>query len=167
MMMKRYSCCMPLIALFVFLINIAAAQSPVKPAAKPAAKLVNKFKPVGLQSFLGKRTGSIITCPAEEGKILATLPLTVTDSKNNSYTISSYQLAYKRLVVTEDEETGKTSPTTNLVANRFTVTPLPEIWQTNIAETLHTGEELLFFDIIATDKTGHRFFAPQLKIVVH
>ena len=39
-------------------------------------------------------------------------------------------------------------------------------WQKNIIEGLHKGEEIYFFDIIAIDKQGRRFFAPELKIKI-
>ena len=58
------------------------------------------------------------------------------------------------------------SPQTDIAADRFTVTPLPEIWQSNINEFLHTGEELFFFDVIVFDKQGKLFFAPELKIII-
>ena len=53
-----------------------------------------------------------------------------------------------------------------MVSSQFNATPLPAIWQTNIAETLHKGETLHFFDIIVLDKQGRRFFAPELKITI-
>ena len=88
------------------------------------------------------------------------------DDKNNSYPVYSYQFAYKRIGVTEDEETGKTSPQSDLVADKFTVTPQPEIWKSNIADQLHSGEQLYFFDIVVKDKQGRLFFAPEIKITI-
>ncbi|MEO7536662.1 MAG: hypothetical protein ABIU30_22595, partial [Ferruginibacter sp.] len=102
----------------------------------------------------------------EEAKQVITLPLKIVDDKNLGYNISSYQFAYKRIGITEDEETGKTSPQSDIAAERFTTTPLPEVWQKNIVEGLHKGEELYFFDIIVFDKQGRRFFAPELKITI-
>ena len=99
-------------------------------------------------------------------KQIITLPLRIADEKNETYKISSYQFAYKRIGVTEDEETGKLSPQSDMVAQRFTETPLPELWKSNIIEQLHKGEELYFFDIIMLDKTGRLFFAPDLKITI-
>ena len=88
------------------------------------------------------------------------------DEKNNSYAISSYQLAYKRQGVKEDETTGEMTPATDLVAQRFTETPITGIWKTNIIEQLKKDEELYFFDIIVSDGKNHRFFAPDLKITI-
>ena len=103
---------------------------------------------------------------ADAAKQHISLPLTITDDKNVNYVISSYQFAYKRIGVTEDEVSGKASPQTDMAADRFTVSPLPPVWQKNIIEGLHSGEELYFFDIIVFDKQGRRFFAPELKITI-
>ena len=135
-----------------------------QPGKKPVVTPIPKFKPPVVKTYLGKYEGGKAICTAEEGRQIIVQPLKVADDKNNSYVISSYQFAYKRLGVTEDEETGKTSPAKDMVAQRFTETPLPEIWKTNITEQLHAGEELYFFDIIARDKQGRLFFAPELKI---
>jgi hypothetical protein len=68
--------------------------------------------------------------------------------------------------VKENEETGEVTPTTDLVAQRFTETPISGIWKTSIIEQLQKGEELYFFDVIVMDGKGHRFFAPDLKITI-
>jgi hypothetical protein len=134
-----------------------------RPAKTPAASVGSKRPNV--KPYLGKITGNVVLS-AEEGKQLITLPLKIVDDKNLNYNISSYQFAYKRIGVTEDEETGKTSPQSDIAADRFTTTPLPAIWLKNITEGLHKGEELYFFDIIVFDKQGRRFFAPELKITI-
>ncbi len=149
-------------ATFSLMADRAVAQQPKKPAVTP----VVKFKPPVVKTFLGKFSGTTAACPAAEGAQVITLPLKITDAQNNVYLISSYQFAYKRIGVTEDEETGKTSPQSDMVADRFTVTPLPEIWKTNITEQLHSGEQLYFFDIVVKDKQGRLFFAPELKITI-
>ena len=125
-----------------------------------------KFKPPVVKSYLGKFTGATATYTIAEGKAIIGEPLKILDAKNISYKVSSYQFAYKRQGVTEDEETGKVSPEKDMVEKRFTETPLPEIWKTNITEQLHSGEELYFFDIIAYDQQNRLFFAPELKIVI-
>ena len=119
-----------------------------------------------ISTYLGKITGKETFLSVDKAKELVNTPLTITDAQNNSYTISSYQFSYKRIGVTEDEETGKTSPQSDIVAERFTETPLPIIWQNNIKESLKKGEELYFFDIIAIDKNQRRFFAPDIKIII-
>lgn len=149
--------------LFTGLATTAQAQPVKKPAM---ATPIVKFKPPVVKTFLAKFTGSNATCSAEEGKQVITLPLRIVDAGNTAYAISSYQLAYKRLAVKEDESTGATSPTTDLVAQRFTETPIAGIWKTSIIEQLQRGEELFFFDIIVMDKQGRRFFAPDLKLTI-
>jgi hypothetical protein len=137
------------------------AQKPGKPADPPAAQ----HKRPLVKSSLGKVTGNTTLGAAEAGQLI-TLPLKITDDKNIDYLISSYQFVYKRIGVTEDEETGKTAEQSDITAERFTTTPLPPVWQKNIIEGLHKGEELYFFDIIVFDKQGRRFFAPELKITI-
>jgi len=152
-------------ALFALLLlgrTTVLAQKPDKPGSQPAG---TKVKKPFAKTSLGKATGTI-ALPAEEAGQLVILPLKILDEKNVEYKISSYQLAYKRIGVTEDEETGKTSVQSDVVAQRFTTTPLPAVWQKNIVDGLHTGEELYFFDIIVFDKQGRRFFAPELKISI-
>ncbi len=147
----------------VFLVgNMVLAQKPAKTDSQPASP---KAKKPFAKTFLGTATGTI-ALSAEEAGQLVSQPLKIVDDKNLEYKISSYQLAYKRIGVTEDEETGKTSVQSDLAAQRFTNTPLPAVWQKNIVDGLHKGEELYFFDIIVFDKQGRRFFAPELKITI-
>lgn len=146
-------------ALMFLSVNDTLAQKPARPVASPVSQLK---KPL-VKSSLGKVNGDI-TLVAEEAAQLIGLPLVIADDKNVHYVISSYRFAYKRIGVTEDEETGKTSAQTDLASDRFTSTPLPAVWQKNIVAGLHKGEELYFFDIIVFDKAGRRFFAPELKI---
>jgi len=146
---------------------VSFAQVKPKPATtKPAVAPVKKFVPPKVKTFLAKFTGLTNTCHAEVGKQIITLPLRVVDDKNTPYVITSYQLAYTRLAVKEDETTGVVTPTTSLVAQRFTETPITGIWKKSIEEQLQKGEELFFFDIIVSDGKGHRFFAPDVKITI-
>lgn len=153
-----------MVVLLVLAVSITAVaqQQPKKLDYTP----IPKFKPPVVKTYLAKFSGINATCTAEEGKQIITLPLRVADKKDSSYKISSYQLAYKRLGVTEDEETGKVTPAHDLVGQRFTETPLPALWISNIIETLHAGEELYFFDIIVLDKQNRVFYAPDLKITI-
>lgn len=138
------------------------AQATQKPVQAPTAK----FKPPVVKTVLGNNISGISpVVTVEEGKEIIASPLRIVDEKNNNYTISSYQFSFKRVGVSEDS-TGKIIPQTDMVADRFTATPLPEIWRNTIKETLEKGEELYFFDIIVMDKEGRRFFAPELKILV-
>lgn len=146
---------------FSAMLTTVLAQKPKQGTAKPAT--VQKFKPPKLTCSLGIRSDSSIVA-VEEAKQLINMPLTITDDKKIVYSISSYQLMYKRRAVTEDEETGKVSPTTSNVTELFRETPLPAFWKKNITEQLRAGEELYFFDIIAKDAQGRLMFAPELKI---
>ena len=148
--------------LLILTANLATGQG----LQKPAAKTFVKFKPPVVKTYLGKISGNDATTGVVEIKNLIVLPIKIIDDKDVTYTINSYQFVYKRQGETEDEESGKTSPATDIVSNHFSTTPLPEIWQKNIIEGAHKGEEIYFFDIIAIDKQGRRFFAPELKIKI-
>lgn len=160
-MQKKFYLLFSVFALVLLSGKVMLAQQPGKSVTPPGAK----YKKPLVKSWLGKVSGNI-TLNADEARQLITLPLKISDDKNVTYSISSYQFAYKRIGVTEDEETGKAAVQTDMVADRFTGTPLPPVWQKNIIEGLHAGEELYFFDIIVFDKQGRRFFAPELKITI-
>lgn len=160
-MQKKFYLFFPVFALLFLSGTTMLAQKTGKPVTPPVA---NYKKPL-VKSWLGKVSGNT-SMNAEEARQVVTLPLKITDDKNVNYVISSYQFAYKRIGVTEDEETGKATAQSDIAADRFTTTPLPDVWQKNIIEGLHKGEELYFFDIIAFDKQGRRFFAPELKITI-
>ena len=149
-------------------IGATALISTGAPAQKPThtvTKVPVKYKPPVVKSSIGKISVNTTMNAAEAIQLIA-LPLKVTDEKNAEYPISSYQFIYKRIGVMEDEETGKTKEQSDIAAQQFSTTPLPALWQKNIADGLHKGEELYFFDIIALDKQGRRFFAPELKITI-
>lgn len=144
----------------------AWAQKPRPAPAKPAPVKTSgfqKFTPPKLTSMLGIRT-NMDSVFVEEAVQLVKLPLKVTDDKKNEYTISSYQLMYKRKGVTEDEATGKVTPVMSNISDIFRKTPLPELWVKTLTEQLRPGEELYFFDIVAKDAQGRLMFAPELKI---
>lgn len=141
----------------------AMAQKPKPGSEVPST--TQKFKPPKLICTLGLHSDSA-TVYAEEAVQLIQLPLKITDDKKNSYTISSYQVMYKRRAVTEDEETGKVTPVTSNVAQLFRETPLPAIWKKVLTEQLKPGEEIYFFDIIAKDALGRFMFAPDLRIKI-
>ena len=161
-MMKRYFTYFMLTTLLIMVSSIGIAQPP----KKTTVKSIIKFKPPAVQTYLGSLTGKEAFAGAEEVKNLITRPLKIAGDKNTLYTLASYQLAYKRIGVTEDEATGKTTPESDMVSGQFNATPLPAIWQINITETLRKGESLHFFDIVVLDKQGRRFFAPELKITI-
>ena len=136
--------------------------------AQPVKKPLIKFKPPTVITSLLKYNGINASCFAEEGKQLITFPLQVTDAKKNVYIIVSFGFAYTRIGITEDETTGKTAPQSDVVGRNFTghENPLPTVWQTNIIETLHQGEQLYFYDVFVKDNQNRTFIAPNLKITI-
>ncbi|MGC4103676.1 hypothetical protein [Ferruginibacter sp.] len=133
---------------------------------KPKEKPVQKFTPPKLKTALGKYSDSAVNVSADEALQLIELPLTITDDKKTAYAISSYQCLYKKRGVTEDEQTGKVSPVTSVVAQVFKTTPISEIWRKSITEQLKSGEEIFFFDVVVKDTQGHLMFAPNIKLVI-
>ncbi len=160
-MYKKIYLVAPLFCLLLLNADNIAGQNPVKPAAPNAAK----YKKPLVKSFISDVSGTASLNAAIAGELISQ-PIYVIDDKKVNYTISSYQFVYKRIGVSEDEESGKAIPQSDIAADRFTTTPLPDVWQKNIKEGLHKGEELYFFDIIVFDKQGHRFFAPEIKITI-
>lgn len=160
-MIKKFALLQGMLLLLLSSSSIVFAQVTPK-TSKPFIK----FKPPVVHVYLGTLTGKTVVAGAVEAKNLITLPLKIVDDKELNYQLASYQFAYYRVGITEDEETGKTSPAKDMVSDHFNISPLPAIWQSNITETLHTGESLYFFDIIVMDKLGRRFFAPELKITI-
>lgn len=118
-----------------------------------------------LTTLVGQYKDSVRMSAEEAEKVIA-LPLRIVDNKKTVYTVASYQFLYRRNVVTEDEQTGKITPTTSIASQRFTSTPLPEYWIKPIMGQLKPGEELWFFDIIVKDPNGKVSFAPDVKIKV-
>ncbi len=126
---------------------------------------ITKFKPPVVHAFLG-RNKDTVTVTLEEAVQLASLPIKVSDSKNNVYPVSSFGFVYRRKGVVENEESGKKEVKFTTVGDVFHKTPLPEVWKTNIARTLQRGEELYFYDIIVKDNQSRPFFAPQILIKI-
>jgi hypothetical protein len=128
---------------------------------KPAVK----FKPPALTSIIGGYKDSATISVAEAERIVGE-KIYVSDSKKNMYAISSYQFAYRKIGVTEDEETGKVTPTKTLVASLFKTTPLSETWIMQVKEQVKPGDELWFFDVIVKDAQGRVMYAPDIKFMV-
>ncbi|MEO7044057.1 MAG: hypothetical protein ABI091_02030 [Ferruginibacter sp.] len=124
-----------------------------------------KFKAPKLQTLLGNYKDSA-SVSVEAGSNAIALPLKITDDKNNVYTIVAYQFLYRKLGVTEDEQTEKITPTTSISSSYFTTTPLTPVWVNTIQKYLKPGEEFYFFDIVAKDAKGNNHLAPTLKITI-
>lgn len=124
-----------------------------------------KFKPPRLYSSIGAYKDTTPITVAEAERVIS-LPLKIVDDRKSDYNVSSYQFMYKRKAVTEDEKTGKVSPTTSISADRFTASPLPELWIKTVRERVTAGEELFFFDIIVKDSQGRVMYAPNIRLLV-
>ena len=149
--------------LFVTACLLSIAAFSQKPATGNSS--TQKFKPPKTYSSLGSYKDSSSITVAEAERIIS-LPLKIVDDKKMEYKVSSYQFMYKRKAVTEDEKTGKVSPTTSISADRFTASPLPELWIKTIRERVTSGEELFFFDIIVKDSQGRVMYAPNIRLLV-
>jgi hypothetical protein len=148
-------------AIFCLLAIAVVAQPPRRTNVKPPAA-AQKTKPKFKSTIDNISDSAVITVDAAQH--LVAQPIIVTDEKKIVYKITSYQIVYRRLVVTEDEATGKASPATSMVSNQFGSTPLPDIWKNVITEELQPGEELYIFDIVVKDAQGKLYFAPDIKI---
>ena len=137
------------------------AQKP-KPA-KPSAFV--KYKVPKLTTMLGNFKEAAYLAPQNADSIIG-LSLKIIDAKNIVYTISSYQFLYKKIVTTEDENTGKTSKTSSIKSSLFKTSPLPEMWLNAVRENLKSGEELFFFAVIVKDPQGRIMYAPDLKLIL-
>jgi hypothetical protein len=146
---------------FIAVTTVAAAQRPN--SGKPVTTVKNKLPK--LKTSIGGKSDSV-TVAVDEAISIISMPLTITDDKKITYTVTSYQCLYKRKAVTEDEVSGKVSPTSSVVAGSFRTTPLTEIWKKTITEQLKAGEEILFYDVVVKDAQGKLMFAPNLKLMV-
>ena len=120
---------------------------------------------VKIYSTIGGLVDSSSITVADAERLIA-LPIVVQDAKKLNYPISSYQFMYIKKGVTEDEGTGKVTPTTSMVADIFKTTPLAPIWVKSVQEQVKPGEELFFFDIIVKGAAGKLHYAPPLRLLV-
>ena len=124
-----------------------------------------KFKVPKLITSLGNFKDTMFVSPQVADSLLG-ISFKISDAKNTPYSISSYSFLYRKIVATEDEQTGKVSNTTSVKSSLFKASPLPQLWQNVIRENLRPGEELLFFDVIAKDAQGRVMYAPNLKLII-
>jgi hypothetical protein len=157
-MLKNILTKIALLLLIVMASNTVIAQRKSK-TAKTA-----KFKPPVIKTFFAGIHGVKDSVPVATGKQIIDSSLTVTDAKGNSYTITHYQFAFKRIGGLENDSTGVVSAVSDIVADNFIATPLTDIWRKTIRETLTKGEEFHFTDIIVTDNKGNYFYAPEVRI---
>jgi hypothetical protein len=151
------------LGLFFILNNSVLTAQKTTPTTTP---IPPPFKRPNVKTYWGSTANGTLELSVDSASKLINQPLRIIDDKNVGYLISSYQFAYKRIGLTEDEVTGKISSQSEIVANRFYNSTLPVVWQSNIKEGLQKGEELYFFDIVVISNSGFRFFAPDLKITL-
>ena len=150
------------LAAFALTATVASAQRTrtTKPQQTAA------FKAPKLFTSLGNFKDSMGVSSSDAAAALA-FPLKITDAKGNTYSISSYQFAYKQFVVTEDESlNGKAIRTSSLKSALFQKSPLPPLWLNIVSEKLMPGEELYFFAVTVKDAQGHVMYAPDLKLTI-
>lgn len=128
-------------------------------------KSTAQTKPVKLYTQLGAHRDSAIVTVAEAESIIGQ-GLKIFDEKKNSYQLSSYIFLFKRVAVTEDEQTGKTSPTSSLAAQTFKQSPLPQNWINQVREQVKPGDELQFADVIVKDAKGKLLYSRTLTLKV-
>lgn len=145
-----------IIALTLFFGNAAFAQAKTEKTTT-----IPKYKVPKISIILGGFKDSL-KIPVEEIKNILDKPLIITDGTAMKYKISSYQVLYKQIAVSEDES-GKAIPTTSVKSSRFSASPLSDIWIKVLKEELSKGEEIIFFDIIVKDEKGRVMYAPNLK----
>ena len=150
-----------LFSCFIFLYATASAQK----TGSAKIQYYKKFKAPKLSTTLGNYRDTVFISPQVADSLLG-LSLQISDSKNNPYTISSYNFLYRKIVATENEQTGKVSNTTSVKSSFFKSSPLPELWQNVVRENLRPGEELFFFDVIAKDAQGRVMYSPNLKFIL-
>jgi hypothetical protein len=122
-----------------------------------------QVKPL-VKTSLGSTVGNV-SVSADEARKLITLPLTVTDNNNVTYTIESYQFLYKKKTEMTDPNTGKKAYAFSTASDIFKTSPLPSAW-TGKANNLQKDEELSFFDIQVKDDKGKKFFAPDIRLKI-
>lgn len=117
-----------------------------------------------VKTSLGNTVGNV-TVSADEARKLITLPLTVTDDNNITYTIESYQFLYKKKTEMTDPNTGRKAYAFSTASDLFKTSPLPSSWIGKTSD-LQKDEELSFFDIQVKDEKGKKFFAPDIRIKI-
>ena len=105
---------------------------------------IQPFRPPTLHTSMGAYRDSA-QVPYEQMKNLVSQPLIVKDSASNIYQITSFQVIYRRLGVTENEKTKKILPSYTFANARFSQNTLSELWQKIIREDCKPTESLHFF----------------------
>lgn len=143
------------ILVFVTAFNSTAAQQ------KPPT-----LTPPELQTFWGSSKGGNL--PLEMALSLVDSSVWVIDTKKIRYSISRFVIVYRSKDKYEDEQTGEVKTRFNSNTVQIRNNPfLTEQWRKMLYENIKPGDELLITDLIARDKKGNFFRAPDVKIVIN
>ncbi len=156
---------MKIVKIFLLLLCVTLHASTFAQRTPAKPNLYAKFKAPKLICSLGGYKDSSFISPQIAEAIMGA-KLNIVDSKNVAYTLSSYQFLYRKIVVSEDEASGKAYNTTSVKSSLFKTSPLPTMWLNMVRENLRPGEEIIFFDIIVKDAQGRVMYAPNLKLKV-
>jgi hypothetical protein len=91
------------IGLFCILSNSILTAQKTTPITTP---IPTPFKRPNVKTYWGSTATGTLELSVETASKLISQPLRIIDDKNVGYLISSYQFAYKRIGITEDEVTG-------------------------------------------------------------
>ncbi len=128
---------------------------------KPAPKLT----PPQLQSFIGNTKGG--TLPLEMTLNLVDSAVWVIDAKKNRYYISRFVVLFRSKDRFEDEQTGEIKTHYNSSSLEVkNANYISESWRRYLYENFKSGDELLIGDIIARDRNGEYYKAPDIKILI-
>jgi hypothetical protein len=134
---------------------------------KPAAAKPDTSKAITFTVQFGPYKKGIPVL-VDDMKRLLNADLKVTDNKGQAWTIVSYRLGYRKKDTNDDWKTGKRK--TILVFNAVDVQNSPKIpaaWQKSMLESLQSGEEILFEQIIAQNiKTKKMMMPPSLTLTL-
>src|SRR5688572_1838692 len=105
------------VRILCYLLLITSIATPaIAQRTASKTKAIAKYKPPKLISLLSSYKDSP-TLNAGEAESIIAMPLRVVDEKKAVYTVSSYRFLYRKNAVTEDEQTGKVSPTTTMYSD--------------------------------------------------
>jgi hypothetical protein len=155
LMFKCYFYPMKAIIFIIAVLGISFGAFSQKPNAKP--------KPVKLTTNFGIAKDTTYVSPAQ-AEAMSAASLKITDNLNQEYKIVQYNLAFRRIVTAETED-SKPYLTKETKGGKFTTPTLPAMWQNAIKESVRPGVELVFYDIIVSNGKGNRM-APNVVVIV-
>lgn len=150
--MQKFIVCLILSMLSMTLIKTEAQVTKMAP-----------FKAPILHTSLNGFSDSA-SIPYQDIRNFIDMPLVVMDSARKKYLVSSFQVIYRRLGVTENEKTKKVMPAYTFSSERFSGNQLSALWQRIIREESKPTESIRFFDVIVKDENNRLMFAGDLLL---